>query len=95
MPSSERLTEVSEIFCAFTLKPPSSTSLPEPLSVFTANRGDWMLMPASVLVCRLPSPSVVATWIFSALIVIEAPVVFVLKSSPVLMVSFSVSKAFF
>ena len=57
-------------------------------------RGVLTLMPASPFVCRLPSPSAVATVMASAFMLICAPVVFFLKSSPVLILSFSAFKAF-
>ena len=62
--------------------------------MFTPKRGVLTSMPASIFVCRLPSPSAVATLILSALMAIEAPVVFFLKSSPVLILSFSAFRAF-
>ena len=93
--SSEGLTDASVIFSAFTLKLPFSTSLPLSSIMFILTFGVLTLMPAPGWVCRLPSPSAVATLMLSATMAIEAPVGLFLKSSPVLMAPFSASKAFF
>ena len=95
LPSFSASNVLRLTFSVLTEKSPPSTSLPSSSIIVTPILGVLMLMPASMLVCRLPSASAVATLMVSAVIFIVAPVVFFLKSSPALMLPFSVSSAFF